>query len=86
MSKETTRRVRLEPRTSRSGVSGVNYSATHASSKVKTTYFKDRTGSRAGRSSDKFKRFRLNGNTQVFDHNLRSENYKLIKSTMEKYF
>ena len=31
MSKETTRRARLEPRTSRSGVLGVNCSATHAS-------------------------------------------------------
>ena len=29
--KETTRRSRLEPRTSRSGVRGVNHSATHAS-------------------------------------------------------
>ena len=78
--------MRLKPRTSRSGVSGVNYSATHASSKAKTTYLIDRTGSCAGESSDKFKRFRLNGNTQVFGHNLKSENYKLINSTMEKYF
>ena len=78
--------MRLEPRTSRSGVRGVNHSATHASSKVKTTYFKGRTGSCAGESRDKFKRFRLNGNTQVFGHNLKSENYKLINSTMEKYF
>ena len=31
MSKKTTRRARLEPRTSRSGIRGVNHSATHAS-------------------------------------------------------
>ena len=86
MSKETTRRARLEPRTSRSGVRGVNHSATHASSKAKTTYFEDRTGSCAEESTDKFKRFRLNGNTQVFGHILKSENYQPINSTMEKYF
>ena len=35
LSKETTRRARLEPWTSRSGVRGVNRSATHASSSRK---------------------------------------------------
>ena len=35
MSKETTRRARLEPRTSRSRVGGVNRSATHTSTRVK---------------------------------------------------
>ena len=33
LSKETTRQARLEPRTSRSRVRGVNHSATHASTK-----------------------------------------------------
>ena len=33
LSKETTRRARLKPRTSRSGVGGVNHSATLASTK-----------------------------------------------------
>ena len=37
-------------------------------------------------SSDKFKRFRLNSNTNVFDHNLESKSYKQINGTMEKYF
>ena len=34
MSKETARQARLEPRTSRSRVRGVNHSATHASTKT----------------------------------------------------